>query len=862
MTFIWHSAWISFFCVNMCMCWLCVCVCAPFHQLQSAKAQSGSPLSPGDGAADGADGTIDNQIIRRRRSVYTHNDDMAEFNEKLKDAADKTDDRSAQWSEVDVGKLRPVFGKDNPPPQTLVKAFLKSAYEKVRTQIDQGEKLLSLPRGGKYLNTTLGPIQFGIPPETIKDCMSLGLKLPRYYIVPRERFDRRAGISVSEFEFPTYFNFFVMRGRINLITNKEDEEVIRTVFQETLFGPSDANQLLEVESRNERAKVKKPNLQKELDYFRRNPFKPTEKMEIDTLINFIHFDSSGVATVSDEEGNELKITQTSIGYELEEKGELIAKFPDFVDVPNMVPTGTQDKLFKKFRIPRFGVTFMGTSHGFDPAGTTTGFVLWINRRGALVDPPPNTAAILRSEGIPAHLIDTVILTHCHADHDAGTFQKLVDEQRVTVVTTPTIMNSFLRKYAAMNGLDSSLLLKLFSYQPVSIEEDFKLHGATFRFFYTLHAIPCMAFEVELEGKRIVYSGDTCWEVGRINTMCDDGVLSEGRRDALINFPWDCDIVLHEAGVPPIHTPAATLAELDNDIKERLYCVHVSAKDFPFEKGLKIAACGVENTLRIELEDDGKDRRVLDLICGIDIFRSVGLEQATTIYSGYKRIKLPPGETLIKEGEPVDTFLVIESGIVTVQAGDNMRRYITMGDYFGERELITGVESEVTLTTATNVTVISFSRADFLCIVRSTDLYSQVMRVMESKLEDSYDIINKNSVFKRMSDKQKAQLQRTFTLRTFDVGATVFDPEVDEPGSCMLIKSGLLAFSGQTVEPFRAGTFIGDIHQVLGDPRPTPTGQMNVIEEAVVYWIRPDDMETFLLNNPGVLLNLINTQFSE
>ena len=38
--------------------------------------------------------------------------------------------------------------------------------------------------------------------------------------------------------------------------------------------------------------------------------------------------------------------------------------------------------------------------------------------------------------------------------------------------------------------------------------------------------------------------------------------------------------------------------------------------------------------------------------------------------------------------------------------------------------------------------------------------------------------------------------------------------------------------------------------------------MNVVDDAVVYWIKPADMETFLLNNPGVLLNLINTQFSE
>ena len=31
---------------------------------------------------------------------------------------------------------------------------------------------------------------------------------------------------------------------------------------------------------------------------------------------------------------------------------------------------------------------LGCSHGFDRMGKTTGFVLWINRKGIVVDPPP------------------------------------------------------------------------------------------------------------------------------------------------------------------------------------------------------------------------------------------------------------------------------------------------------------------------------------------------------------------------------------------------------------------------------------------------------------------------------------------
>lgn len=47
-----------------------------------------------------------------------------------------------------------------------------------------------------------------------------------------------------------------------------------------------------------------------------------------------------------------------------------------------------------FEPPVLGVTFIGTSHGFDPKGRTTGFIIWINGEGILVDPPIQTPEFL------------------------------------------------------------------------------------------------------------------------------------------------------------------------------------------------------------------------------------------------------------------------------------------------------------------------------------------------------------------------------------------------------------------------------------------------------------------------------------
>lgn len=50
----------------------------------------------------------------------------------------------------------------------------------------------------------------------------------------------------------------------------------------------------------------------------------------------------------------------------------------------------------------------------------------------MVDPPPFSTHLLKKMGIPSVLIDAVILSHCHADHDSGVFQKIFDFQRIEV----------------------------------------------------------------------------------------------------------------------------------------------------------------------------------------------------------------------------------------------------------------------------------------------------------------------------------------------------------------------------------------------------------------------------------------------
>lgn len=84
-------------------------------------------------------------------------------------------------------------------------------------------------------------------------------------------------------------------------------------------------------------------------------------------------------------------------------------------------------------------------------------------------------------------------------------------------------------------------------------------------------------------------------------------MTKERADDLRRLPLqECDVLLHEAGAPPIHTPLTVLNELPEKVKKRLYVVHTSA--LPPESDLRVAPTGTAGTIRL---DDLMERQVIN-----------------------------------------------------------------------------------------------------------------------------------------------------------------------------------------------------------------------------------------------------------
>jgi hypothetical protein len=98
--------------------------------------------------------------------------------------------------------------------------------------------------------------------------MKLGFKIPSYFVVTKEMFDRTTGTSLAEFEFPAYFNFFVMKKAVTIITPWQWEDAIKKIFTETLLGPSEKHQYKKEDYKEGTPEDSMPNWKGEGEYVR------------------------------------------------------------------------------------------------------------------------------------------------------------------------------------------------------------------------------------------------------------------------------------------------------------------------------------------------------------------------------------------------------------------------------------------------------------------------------------------------------------------------------------------------------------------------------------------------------------------
>ncbi len=707
-------------------------------------------------------------------------------------------------------------------------------------QNEQTRNIIDLPRGGYIVPSSIGGIQFGAPPETIKDSMGLEGGVPRLFVLPKHFFNWVKGISVAEVEFPIYYNFFIRKQKTFLLCEEDQYKRFLTVLHESLFGPKNLQIFQDyVEDVNPEVV---PALRKEMAYFRNN-------MKLSDLVSFVIFQNGRVSFkgITIEEGEE--------HFQVYEGEDFLAEVPRDIKYNPTYDIG--ERLAEPFDPPVFGVTCLGPSHGFDPTENTSGFIIWLNHRGIMVDPPVNSTEWLIDSHVSPKLIDSVILTHCHADHDAGTLQKILEEGRINVYTTRTIMGSFLRKYGALAGVSEEYLQKLFHFHPVRIGEPVFIHCGRFEFQYSLHSIPTVGFRLSYGDRSMVYSSDHNNDPELHRKLRDQGVLSPYRYRQLSAFPWDSDLIYHEAGIPPLHTPVDVLNSQPEEIKKKIVVYHIAEKDFPADTSLRLAQFGIQHTITLPVEPPPhkESYQVMGLLDYLDYFKDLPISKAQEFLTIVQKEEFSRGDTIIQKGTPGDRFYIIRSGDVSVLGEDlEKKKVYSVYDSFGEASLLTDQPRSADVVAETDVTLYSIEKEKFLHFIRNTEWERMLKRLARVRDSETWNILSSSPYFGILTSTQKTFIESLLIKADYEAPRILIAQE-DPMSRVYILRRGTVDVyrDGEKRGELGRGDLVGSMVKVY--QREKASCSYRTRDAASLYALERKDVLTFLENNPGMIMKL-------
>ncbi len=579
---------------------------------------------------------------------------------------------------------------------------------------------------------SLGDILVGCPPEIIKWFIGRGKPIPSVVILPKEfLIDNTLNI---EIEFPIYGNYFLQKQRVTIIGTREQLRRVQAVFRESFFGPRGIE-----EGKEERDCL----MARTAD---------GKALKLKDIVNLVAFrrDQKSV------EINGVTIKTIRPGcFEISEEGALLGE----VDTTAFTLPTQSPELFKEKPLepPTFGVSFVGTGSGFNPLRRTTSFVLWIEGKGILVDPVMDPWAELSKLGVDDTDVPSVLLTHCHADHDAGMIRAVLHQRKIRLMTSRVVFESFLCKARALAGCD---IRKYVDFVGINPGETRELENARITVSSALHSIPTIRFEVvfhDIRSKRyvkIAYSGDTCLDRTKIETMYRQGIINRERLDELLHFGFDADLFIHEAGQEAIHTSVEEFEHFPERVRERLILVH--AGNIPRDLGgLRVAQEG-ETVELIPSRGSRIDRA--KLIASISIFTGLNASAVARIVQHSVLIPFQAGQNIVTQGEEGDRFYLIALGKAKVVVDGTIRAVLGKGDYFGEISLLSGTPRNATVQAISDGSALALDKETFLDVVRKQPAVNErLQNVIRLR-----PIVSQLTFFKGLSADQLARLSICFT----------------------------------------------------------------------------------------------------
>ncbi|MGR3177214.1 MAG: cyclic nucleotide-binding domain-containing protein, partial [Candidatus Anammoxibacter sp.] len=456
---------------------------------------------------------------------------------------------------------------------------------------------------------------------------------------------------------------------------------------------------------------------------------------VDKHVRFHHYNSKGIVTLNGKNSSTFQINLTkNYDFKVIKNGKPVSRF--------YLGRTDEDKEFVQIasspiEIPEFGITFVGTGTGFDPESLTSCFIIWINGKGIAVDLVSNCESHFRHQGFTINDITHVFLSHLHADHDAGVLEGLMKGEKINVLTSDIIFDSFLRKAVATTKFEKENIKDFVNFTRLKEGKEVRIpgiKGAYITFDYSFHSIPSGRFKLRYKGSNgkemlIGFSGDTKYDKTLVNKLYDDGIITSARRDKILGFLWDCDIIIHEVGGGALHTNINDLSVFPERLKKKIILTHAERKTRK-TKPFRFVNEG-ETINFIKKKQSYSTKELLPLVKNTGLFPGLTSKRLGTLIQNSTIKTLQKTQYVFKEGDTGHKFYIILSGFAEVIKDDKVIAIYDKGCFFGELALLSKDKKRKTSVRAT-------SKLTLLCLERSKYKTTNLSSAIQERM---YEFVN-------------------------------------------------------------------------------------------------------------------------
>jgi CRP-like cAMP-binding protein len=125
---------------------------------------------------------------------------------------------------------------------------------------------------------------------------------------------------------------------------------------------------------------------------------------------------------------------------------------------------------------------------------------------------------------------------------------------------------------------------------------------------------------------------------------------------------------------------------------------------------------------------------IDRLIRVPLFAGVSKRDLEFVASRVDEVSLKTGQTLIREGQPTESFFILESGHVQVTRGGKPVNRLGPGDFFGEIGMLDRGTATATVVTDGPVEAMVLSHAQFADAIKGNNsLALQVISAMAKRL---------------------------------------------------------------------------------------------------------------------------------